>query len=141
MEPCAGSILAHDPGVRVAYLFDGVGGQAHQLRVPLSRCVVPLRFILPRHALAQLHQGMLNVTGMLAVLQIFGELVVGKTASKPCTPPEKKGHQADEPSRGEEQKPLRGRHAALGFGGRNFLILRGRDFFGRLGMNGQLIHG
>src|SRR5229473_6834499 len=34
VESGDGGVLTHDPGVRVAYFFNGMGGQANHFRVP-----------------------------------------------------------------------------------------------------------
>ncbi len=71
MKRRGGSVLAHDPGVRVADFFHGMRRKARELRVP-ARCAR----IVAGHALAQLHQSVLDVTGVLVVVQIFGDLLV-----------------------------------------------------------------
>src|SRR5208282_429611 len=63
----ADDILAHDPGVGVADFFDGIGGQANDLGIPLDHA-----WVVSSHAFADLYQGVLNVSGMLLVLQILG---------------------------------------------------------------------
>jgi hypothetical protein len=87
MESGAGRILSHHPGVGVAYFFDRIRSQLRNLRIPLRHAR-----IVPSHALADLHQRMLNVPGMLFVLQIFRQLFVGKLAAEPSIPPEQKRH-------------------------------------------------
>ena len=72
----AADVLAHDPGVGVADFLNRVRRQANHVRIPARDAGV-----VPRHALADLHQGMLDVTRLLVVLQVLGSCL-----SESCRP-------------------------------------------------------
>ena len=69
-------------------------------------------------ALADLHQSMLDVAGVLVVGQILRDLLVGKAAAKPAVLPEQKGKQHDKPSGEIEEKTRAGGHAVRRWAGR-----------------------
>ena len=70
-----------------------------------------------RHTFAHLDQGMLDVAGVLVVLQVFGDLLVREMAPEPSVPPEEKGHEHQQPSGDEKEQAVAGRHAVPGLGG------------------------
>src|SRR5215469_18438652 len=102
MEAGAGSVLAHDPGVGVADLFNRMRGEADEIGIPLAGCGVGAR-----HPVAELHERVLDVAWFFFVVKIFGELPIGEMAPEPGIPPEKERHEDDEPAGGEEQYFLR----------------------------------
>jgi hypothetical protein len=63
------------------------------------------------HALAELHESMLDVTRVLIVVQVFADLFVGNLASKPGVPPEQERHEYDQPRGEEEEQSIAGGHA------------------------------
>src|SRR5713101_3378298 len=67
--------------------------------------------IVAAHAFADLYQRMLDVAGMLLVLQILGDSVVGELASEPGVPPEQEGHEDNQPCRHEKQETIPRGHA------------------------------
>src|SRR5690348_15184204 len=88
------------------------------------------------HALAELDEGVLNVARMFFVLQVFGDLFVGKAAAKPSVPPKEEGHQDNEPGGDEKERAIARRHFVMrGRGGLRGRILRGEfrliTIFGR----------
>ncbi len=103
MKARARGVLSHDPGVGVAHFIHGIGRQANQFRIKARD-----RRVVFCHALANLHQRVLDVPRMLIILQILGNFGVRERPSKPGVPPEKKRHEHDEPGNEEEQQPLLG---------------------------------
>ena len=131
MESCVGCvfaayILTHDPGVGITHFFDRVSREAHQVRIPAGDTGV-----VTGHALADLHQRVLDVTGLLIVLKIFGQLLVRKLPPKPGVPPEQKRHEHDQPAGGEKQQPVASGHPRLGRRVDGFCD-RLRGFLGRI---------
>jgi hypothetical protein len=63
VEACDASVLAHDPGHGVAHFLDVICCEQDQGGVP-RRCVR----IVPRDALTELHQRVLDVARMFRVL-------------------------------------------------------------------------
>ena len=131
MESCVGClfaayILTHDPGVGIADFFDRVSREAHQVRIPAGDAGV-----VTRHALADLHQRVLDVTRLLIVLKIFGQLLVRKLPPKPGVPPEQKRHEHDQPAGGKKQQPVASGHPRLGRRVDGFCDQR-RGFLGRI---------
>src|SRR5580704_3282067 len=76
-----------------------------------------------RNPFADLHQRLLNVPRLLAVVQILVQLLIGEMPPEPGIPPEQKRHEYDQPAGGEKQNFLCARHAALRLG------LKGLDRF------------
>src|SRR5690349_24879091 len=83
------------------------------------------------HALAELNEGVLNVARMFFVLQVCGDLFVGKAAAKPSVPPKEEGHEDDEPGGDEKERAIARRH----------FVMRGRGWLrgGILGGEFRLI--
>src|SRR5215470_11429371 len=98
MKRMARSVLAHDPSVRVAHLFDGMGGEPNDVGIPSLR-----GYVLPCYTVAELHQCVLDMSRMLFIVQVFADSLLGKRAAKPSAPPKQERHQHDEPGR-EEKK-------------------------------------
>src|SRR5215469_14651916 len=111
MKARAGGILSHDPGVGIANLLDGMGGETDEVGIPAPGVSVGVR-----HAVAELDERVLDVTRLLLVVQIFGKLRIREVASKPGIPPEEKGHEDDQPSGREEKNLLRPRHGTFWLG-------------------------
>src|SRR4029077_12310483 len=107
-----GSILTHDPGVGVAHFFDGMRGKTDHFRMPSRRSG-----IVAAHALAELHESMLDVARVLFVLEVFGDLPVGEAAAEPGVPPEEEGHENDEPGGDENEGASARRHFVVRGGG------------------------
>ena len=61
---------------------------------------------MTRHALAQLHQRMLDVTRLLPIVEVLVQLLVGELPSEPGVPPEQERHEDDQPAGGEEKNLL-----------------------------------
>ena len=87
VEACAGNVLTHDPGIGVADFLHRIFGEPNQVRIPLFGGGGAVR-----HAVAELHQRVLNVPRLLVVAKIFIQLVIGELASEPGIPPEKERH-------------------------------------------------
>ena len=105
----AGGVLAHDPGIGVADFLNRVRGQADDVWIPTRDTGV-----VTRYSLADLHQGMLDVTRFSIVLQVLDQLFVGKLPAEPGIPPEQKRHQDDQPGGKKEQEAVTRGHAGLG---------------------------
>src|SRR5260370_16591603 len=56
---------------------------------------------------------MLDVTGVLFILQICADLVVGELASKPGVPPEEERHEDDQPSGNEKKRAIARGHFVM----------------------------
>ena len=108
MEGCGRGVLAHDPGVRVANFFDGIRGQVQKLRIP-ARCAG----VLAGHAFTELDEGVLDVAGVLGIVQIFGDLRVGEMAAEPGAPPKQEGHEDNQPGGEEEKQSVARGHAMV----------------------------
>jgi hypothetical protein len=66
VKACAGRVLPHDPGVGVADFLDRIVRQADQVRIPLPGCQIRVG-----HAFPRLYERMLDVAGLLGVVEIF----------------------------------------------------------------------
>ena len=71
------------PTLCVADFLHRIFGEPNQVRIPLFGGGGAVR-----HAVAELHQRVLNMARLLVVVQIFGQLRIGEVASKPGIPPE-----------------------------------------------------
>ena len=85
MEGGIGAVLAHDPGRGLADLEIGTGGLRDHLRVP-ARDILAVR-----HALAQLHEGVLDVARLGAIGKVGVEVGIAELAAEPGVIPEEKG--------------------------------------------------
>jgi hypothetical protein len=63
------------------------------------------------HALTQLHECMLDVSRVLRIVQVFGDLLIREMASEPGAPPEQKRHEDDQPGSQKKQQPFARGHA------------------------------
>src|SRR6516164_8393163 len=57
------------------------------------------------HAIAELHQSVLDMAGVLFIAEIFTDLLLRERAAKPSAPPEQEGHEHDEPGGEEKDDP------------------------------------
>src|SRR5258708_39595216 len=85
--------------------------EAHHFRIPARHIGV-----VAAHALTELHERMLDVTGVLFILQVCADLLVGELASKPGVPPEEERHKDDQPSGNEKKRAI----------ARGHFVMRGR---------------
>ena len=74
----ARGVLAHHPGVCIAYFFNRIVGEPHQVGIPLPNIGIACRLfrvcsVRRSHALTHLHQGMLDMARLLVVVQILGD--------------------------------------------------------------------
>src|SRR4029077_1934400 len=76
--------------------------------------------IVAAHALAELHEGMLDVARVLFVLEVFVNLPVRKPAAEPGVPPEQEGHEDDQPGSDENECASARRHFVVRGGGKLF---------------------
>src|SRR6202011_1758089 len=106
--------------------LDRVGRQANHIWIPVRGTRVTAC-----HALTDLHQGMLDVTRLLFILQVLGELLVRKLTPEPGVPPEQKWHENDQPARGEKKQSVASGHTRLGRGSDGFWVWR-RSFLSRV---------
>ncbi len=105
-------VLAHHPGVGVADFFDRMRSQANHFRIPVHR-----GGIVVVHALTELDEGMLDMTRVLFILEVFGDLSVGKPAAEPGVPPEEERHQDDQPGGYEKEGAIARGHFVMRGGG------------------------
>src|SRR5215470_5969375 len=105
MKSLVRRVLAHHPGICVAHFLYGMRSETRDIGIPEFS-----GWVLACHAVAKLHQCVLNVAGMSFVFQIFAHLSVGQRAPKPSAPPKQEWHEHDEPSCQEEDKTLRACH-------------------------------
>src|SRR5260370_8106005 len=87
--------------------------EAHHFRTPARHARV-----VAAHALTQLHERMLDVTGVLFILQICADLLVGELASEPGGPPEHERHEDDQPGGTEKKRAIPRAHLVMQGGGR-----------------------
>src|SRR5437762_10020809 len=66
----------------------------------------PHTAVVAAHALAELDEGMLDVTRMLLIVQEFADLLAGELAPKPGVPPEQERHEDDQPGGEEKQRAI-----------------------------------
>src|SRR5260370_13335331 len=85
--------------------------EAHHFRIPALHARV-----VAAHELTQLHERMLDVTGVLFILQICADLLVGELASEPGGPPEQERHEDDQPGGNEKKRAI----------ARGHFVMRGR---------------
>ncbi len=95
MEQGIGAVLTHDPRRGLADLEIRTGGLRDHLRVP-ARDILTVR-----HALAQLHEGVLDMAWFGAVGKVRVEVGIAELAAKPGVVPEEKGKQ--DQGEGEER--------------------------------------
>src|SRR5260370_19312305 len=86
-------------------------GQADQFGIPARGGSV-----MPSHALTELDESVLDVAGMLFILEVFCDLPVGKAATEPGVPPEEERHEDDQPGGDENQGAI----------ARGHFVVRGR---------------
>src|SRR5580692_6489774 len=122
MEAHGGSVLSHNPCVGVENFLNGVSGEAGQFRIPRGS-----DHVMPTHAFAQLHKRVLDVARMLAVVQIFANLLIRELPSKPGAPPKQERHQHDQPRSEEEEQTIARGHPMAGAGRRRWGTFK-RDF-------------
>src|ERR1700674_480667 len=67
--------------------------------------------VVPAHALAELHNGVLDVPRMTIVVEVFAHLFGSERAAKPGAPPKHERHEYHEPRRHEKYKPVTLGHA------------------------------
>src|SRR6266852_352806 len=72
--------------------------ETNHFRIPARR-----RRIAASHALAELHERVLDVARMLFIVEEFGDLLVGEPAAEPGVPPKQERHEHDQPG-GEENE-------------------------------------
>src|SRR5260370_10641793 len=78
--------------------------------------------IVVAHAVTELNEGVLDMTRMLFVLKILGNLFVREPAAKPGVPPEEERHEDDQPGGDENERAIARGHFVMRGGGR---LLRG----------------
>src|SRR5713101_755749 len=82
--------------------------QAQQLRIPARCARVPAR-----HAFTELDKSVLDVTRVLVVVQVFGDLRVREMAAEPGAPPKQEGHEDNQPGSEEEKQSVARGHAVV----------------------------
>ena len=101
MEDHGGSVLSHDPGVGVANFLNGISGEAGQFRIPRGS-----DHVMPAHAFAQLHKRVLDVARMLAVVQIFADLLIRELPSNQVLHQNKNGINTISHAIGREEQTI-----------------------------------
>ena len=93
----------------------------HQVGIPLLH---PLHLVAV-HALANLHERMLDVARLGFIVQILGQFGIAERRAKPGAMPEQKRHQHNDPSYEKEEQAIAARHLATRLD-RRFHGCRGR---------------